>query len=128
MNIEEINGIISNYDKLVALTESKIKVIEKLDKQYNTARGIEEISFVMDDVLVKCDDSCRGCYDSSFFTFPIVWLSKTDAEVEELVITAKELKDEKERKVKKEKQLKEKKEVEQRELEQYKRLKAKFEQ
>jgi len=62
------------------------------------------------------------------FTFPIAWLSKTDAELEELVVIQRELKAEKERKAKEEKQLKEKKELEQRELEQYKRLKAKFEQ
>ncbi len=127
MNLEQINEIITNYDKLYALAKSKIKVIEKLDSQYNTARGIEEISFDGDSVWVMCDDSCMGCCDSLSFTFPIVWLSKTDAELEELVVIARELKMEKERKAKKEKKLKEKKEAEQRELEQYQRLKAKFE-
>jgi len=124
MNLEQINEIIANYDKLYALAESKIEVIEKLDSQYNTARGIEEISFDGDVVWVKCDDSCKGCYDSLSFTFPIAWLSKTDAELEELVVIQRELKSEKERKAKE----KEKKEAEQRELEQYQRLKAKFEQ
>lgn len=128
MNLEQINEIIANYDKLYALAKYKIEVIEKFDSQYNTARGIEEISFDGDVVWVKCDDSCRGCYDSLSFTFPIAWLSKTDAELEEFVVIQRELKAEKERKAKEEKQLKEKKEAEQRELEQYKRLKAKFEQ
>lgn len=128
MNLEQINNIIRDYDKLVALAKSKIEVIERLDYQYNTARGIEEISFDGDVVWVKCDDSCRGCYDSLSFTFPIAWLSKTDDELNELVVTARELKAKKERKAKEEKQLKEKKEAEQRELEQYQRLKAKFEQ
>ena len=127
MNIEYINEIIANYDKLYALAEYKIKVIEQLDDQYHTARGIEKISFDGDIVWVQCDDSCRGCYDSLSFEFPIAWLSKTDAELEELVVIERELKAEKKRKDKEEKQLKEKKESEQRELEQYQRLKAKFE-
>lgn len=127
MNLKQIKEIITNYDKLYALAESKIKVIEKLDSQYNTARGVEEISFDGDVVWVKCDDSCRGYYSSLSFTFPIDWLSKTDAELEELVVIARELKLEKERKAKEEKQLKEKKEAEKRELEQYQKLKAKFE-
>ena len=128
MNLEQINEIIANYDKLYALAKSKIEVIEKLDSQYNTARGIEDISFYDDVVGVTCDDTCMGCYDSLSFTFPIVWLSKTDAELWELVVVQREFKVEKERKAKEEKQLKEKKEAEQRELEQYQRLKAKFEQ
>ena len=128
MNLEQINEIITNYDKLYALAKSKIEVIEKLDSQYNTARGIEDISFYDDVVSVTCDDTCMGCYDSLSFAFPIAWLSKTDAELEELVVIQREFKAEKERKRKEEKQLKEKKEAEQRELEQYQRLKAKFEQ
>lgn len=127
MNLEKINSIISDYNELFALAKSKIKVIEKLDNQYNTARGIEEISFDGDVVWVKCDISYRGCYDSLWFTFPIAWLSKTDAELEELVVIARELKAEKERKAKEEKELKENKEKEQREFEQYQKLKEKFE-
>ncbi len=127
MNLEQIEEIITNYDKLLDLTKSKIGVMEKLDPQYNTARGIEEISFDGDVVCVKCDDSCRGCYDSLSFTFPIAWLSKTDEELGELIMIQRELKAEKERKAKEEKQFKEKKEAEQRELEQYQKLKAKFE-
>jgi hypothetical protein len=126
MNIEQINKIITNYDKLYILAKSKIKVLQQLDHQYNTARGIDEISFDEGKVYVKCDDSFRGCYDCLLFNFPITWLSKTDSELEELVVTARELKAEEERKAKEEKQLKEKKESEQRELEQYQRLKAKF--
>ena len=66
MNLEQINELIINYNKLIDLAKSKIKVIEGIDSQYNTARGIEEISFDIDakTVYVKCDDSCRGCYDS----------------------------------------------------------------
>lgn len=127
MNIEQINSIISNYNDLVTLAKLKIEVIEKLDNQYNTAKGIEKISFDGDFVWVECDDSSMGWYDSLSFTFPIIWLSKTDAELEQLVIIARELKAEKERKNKEEKQFKEKEEAEQRELKQYQRLKAKFE-
>lgn len=127
MNLEQIKEIIYNYEKLYELASEKIKIIEKLDAEYTTSRGIEDISFYDDVVSVTCDDTCRGCYDTRYFNFPIAWLSKTDAELEELVVVQKELKAEKERKRKEEKQLKEKKEAEQRELEQYQRLKAKFE-
>jgi len=129
MNLEEINEIIANYDKLNSLTESKIKIMERLDSKYHTAKGIEEISFSMDegDVWVECDNSCRGSYDSSSFSFPIAWLAKTDAELAELIVKEKELNEEKVRKIKEEKELKEKKETEERELKQYQKLKAKFE-
>ena len=128
MKLEEIKEIIHNYKKLYELATEKIKVIEKLDAEYTTSRGIEDISFCDDVVIVICNDTRMGCYDTRYFNFPIDWLSKTDAELEELVVIQRELKAEKERKAKEEKQLKEKKESEQREFEQYQRLKAKFEQ
>lgn len=128
MNLEQINEIITNYKKLLALTESKIKILENLDSQYNTARYIEEITFEDNFVNVKCNASCRGYYDTQYFSFPILWLTKTDEELEELIVTERELRKEKERKEKEENRLKEEKEVEQREFEQYQRLKFKFEQ
>jgi len=127
MNIDKINETISNYDKLVALATSKIKIIEKLDNLYNTARRIEDIYFCDDLVNVVCDDTRMGCYDTIYFDFPLEWLSKTDSEIEEIVLIEKELRFEKERKAKEEKKLKEKKDAEQLEFEQYKRLKDKFE-
>jgi predicted Fe-S protein YdhL (DUF1289 family) len=128
MELKEIKEIVNNYEKLYQLATEKIKVIEKLDSEYTTSRGIEDISFYDDVVSVTCDDTCLGCYDTRSFNFPIAWLSKTDAELEEIVAIHRELKAEKERKAKEEKQLKKKKEAEQREFEQYKRLRAKFEQ
>lgn len=129
MNLEQINELIINYNKLIDLAKSKIKVIEGIDSQYNTARGIEEISFDIDTktVYVKCDDSCRGCYDSLSFEFPIEWLSKTDLELWEIVKSAMESRKAKARLDAEEKKNKEKIEAEQRELEQYKRLREKFE-
>lgn len=127
MNLEQINEIIANYNMLYDLAISKIKILEKLDKQYNTGNCIEDISFYDDDVLVNCDDSRCGYYDTLSFTFPIIWLTKADAELEELVLIEKELNAEKERIEKEEKQLEDKKKIEQKELEEYQRLKAKFE-
>lgn len=127
MNIDKINETISNYNELVALATSKIKIIEILDNRYNTARRIEDIYFGDDLVNVVCDDTFMGCYDSRYFEFPVEWLSKTDSEIAEIVLIAKELRIEKERKANEEKQLKEKKDAEQLEFEQYKRLKDKFE-
>lgn len=127
MNLEQINEIITNYNILHNLAISKINVLEKLDKKYRTGNYIEKITFGDDEVFVYCDDSYRDCYDTLSFSFPITWLSKADAELEELVLIEKELNAEKERKAKEEKQLEEKKKTEQRELEEYQRLKAKFE-
>ena len=127
MNLEQINEIIANYNMLYDLAKSKIEVIEKLDKQYNTGDFIQRILFDYDEVFVECDNTCIGCYDTISFTFPIAWLTKTDAELEEIVIIEKELNAEKERKAKEEKQLEQKKIIEQKELEEYQRLKAKYE-
>lgn len=126
MNLKQIKNIISKHNELITLAESKIKVIEKFDFQYYTSNGVEKISFDNDLVNVQCDDTHMGCYDTYEFNFPIEWLFKTDSELEELVVTARELKKEKERKAEKEMQLKAKEEAEQRELEQYKRLKEKY--
>lgn len=127
MKLEEIKDIIDNYEKLYQLATSKIEVLEKLDSHYSTLRGIENISFYDDVVSVSCDNSCMGCYDTHSFSFPIIWLSKTDSELEEIVIIQKEFNAENKRKLKEEKELKEKQEKEQRQLEQYQLLKAKFE-
>ena len=128
MNLEQIKETIANYNILYNLATSKIKVLEKLDRQYRTGNYIEKIRFHKDEVSVYiCDDSFMGCYDTTSFTFPIAWLTKTDAELEEIVIIEKELNAEKERKAKEEKQLEQKKIIEQKELEEYQRLKAKYE-
>ena len=78
-------------------------------------------------VDVICDDTYFGCYDSYSFGFPINLLSKTDKELEEIVIMEKELNIEIERKKQEEKLLKEQREKEQREFEQYQKLKTKYE-
>ncbi len=127
MNIEQIKKIIQDYEELEKLTIFKIKVIESLDNKYNTSRGIENISFYGDDISVTCNDTCMGCYDSLSFNFPLNWLSKTDSELGEIVIMEKELRVERERKLMEERILNEKKRSEERELEQYKKLKSKFE-
>ena len=127
MKLEQIKDIIDNYEKLYQLASSKIEVLEKLDSQYSTLRGIEDISFYDDVVSVSCDNSCMGCYDTHSFSFPIIWLSINDSELEEIVIIQKEFNAENKRKLKEEKELKEKQEKEQLQLEQYQLLKAKFE-
>lgn len=128
MNLERINEIVDNYYELYDLAKAKIDVLEKIDDYYYTARGVEEISFDSDLVYVKCDDTCMGCYDSLSFTFPIIWLSKTNTELEELVIIDRNLRLEIARKAKELKISNEKKEKEKRDFEQYQKLKEKFEQ
>jgi hypothetical protein len=128
MNSEQINEIIANYDKLLALAESKVKLLATLDGEfYGAGTGIVEISFDeikgKRDVCVQCNDSRYGCSDYVYFRFPIEWLSKTDAELSEIVLNQVELKAEKARA--------EKERIEkiaaQRDHEEYQRLKAKFE-
>ena len=79
---EEILKIINNYNELIELAKKKIEVLEIIDKgRFNTSKGIEKVSFYDDMVDVICDDSCRGCYDSLSFSFPIYYLSLTDDEL-----------------------------------------------
>lgn len=127
MDSKKIVEIISNYDELIELTNLKIKVISKYDSYYNTRRGIESIKFGPDDVNVVYDDTCMGCYDSGSFSFPIKWLSKSDEDLEQIVILNKELRLEKKRlkEEEKKKELKEKRD--EKEKADYERLKKKFE-
>lgn len=127
MKQEQIKEIIENYSKLTDLAESKIKLMESLDYKYNTARRIEEIDIYLNTVCVRCDDSFRGSYDYFIFEFPTDWLSKSDSELEEIILNEKKLREEKELREKEEKLLREVRDKELNELEQYKKLKAKFE-
>jgi len=124
---EQIDAVIENYGRLIALVKEKIKVIHKFDSQYNTNHGIEEIVFEDDSVYVRYDDTCRGCYDSSSFSFPLSYLTVQDDELKDIVIAAKELRIEQEKRAKEERQQKDKEDSEKRDREQYKRLKKKFE-
>ncbi len=128
MNSDQINETISNYDKLIALAKDKIKILEKADTKYSTLRGIETITFEDDKVWVKCDDSCRGSYDSHYFDFPISFLSLSDTELTNEVTLAKELKLENDRKIVEEKKIKNAEIQEEKDLILYNKLKAKFEQ
>jgi hypothetical protein len=127
-NLEQIKEVISNYGKLIELAESKIKIMEEIDNKYNTAKGIERVNFYGDsDVSVSCDDSCMGCYDSLSFSFPLSYLSLRDDELKVVVEQDKAKRIEQEKQKKEQKQIKEQEDKEQRELEQYKKLKDKFE-
>lgn len=127
MNLEQINEIISNYDKLVVLAKEKIKFLESLDSQYRTARGIESISFENEYVEVKCDDSCRGCYDTYYFSFPILFLSKSNEELEQIIIDLREVKEERERRQKEAEKRKQEDAKEKSDFTLYQKLKEKFE-
>jgi hypothetical protein len=126
MNIEQINKIISDYNQLIIQVKRTIWKLEKLDRgEYNTARGIETIDFNDNTILVTCNDSYSGCMDYTCFEFPIIWITKTDEELTELVTIAQELRREKERIRQAERDAKVRLEKEQKELNEYNRLKAK---
>lgn len=127
-NLELIRQVIDLYEGLLYQAKSQITILEKLDyEKYNTCRGIEEITFDGDLVNVKCDDSCRGCYDTHYFDFPLSWLDKSEEELSVIIKEAREKEEEAKRKAQEEKKAKEEKEREQREMETYLRLKEKFE-
>lgn len=89
-NVEQINQAMTNYENLIALIETKIKILAKFDAHYDTCRGIERIYFVNEEVCVVCDDSFEGNCDQYRFEFPISWLIKSEEELEQLVKEAKE--------------------------------------
>lgn len=128
MTQEEINLAIESYSKLEELVEKVSNKLNQLDsKVYNTGNYIESISFENDLVYVTCDDSYSGCgKEYSYIDFPVSWLSLSNEEIEKVVITAKELKLEKERVKKILEQEKSKLEKEERDRKEFERLKKKF--
>ena len=127
MEKNEIQEIISNYSKLKELTRSKIEVIQKYDSEFSTLRGIENIRYYDELVGVACDNTCRGCYDSHYFTFPVEWLTIQDSDLEKVVTDNKKLRMEAELNKKLERQKKIEEEKEKKEREEYEKLKKKFE-
>lgn len=128
MTQEQIKEVITNYDKLIELVKSKVAIMSEIDNKYHTARGIESIDFYSDDdVSVTYDDSCRGCYDSSSFSFPLHYLSIADEDLKLVVQTVLTERLEEERIKKELNQKKEQVDKEQKERQQYLKLKEKFE-
>ena len=120
MDLIHIKNTIDNYNDLLDFVKSKIKVIEEMDNHYYTGKGIEELSFCDGDVIVLCYSNRFGLLgETHSFIFPIIWISKTDDELKEIVFYAKELREEKKRK--------DEEETEKREFERYQKLKMKFE-
>lgn len=128
MNIEQINKILSDYDVLIDLVKSKVVVLEMIDRsEYDTVRGIDKIQFEGESVYVTCDDTSWGCADYSYFEFPIIWLAKTDEELVEIVENNKKVRLETQRIKQAEIDEKVQLENQKREINEYNRLKAKFE-
>lgn len=128
MTQEEVKSAIETYLKLEKLVKEVSNKLEKLDfVQYRTGNYIESISFENDLVYVSCDDTYSGCgKDSTTLEFPISWLYLSDEELEKVVITAKELRIEKEREKKRLEQEKSKLEKEEIDRKEFERLKEKF--
>lgn len=127
-NLESVRQVIALYLRILEQAKSQITILEKLDyEKYSTFRGIEEITFNDGLVNVKCDDTCRGCYDTHYFDFPLEWMDKSEEELSIILKEAREKEEETKRKAQEEKKAKEEKEREQREMETYLRLKEKFE-
>lgn len=127
MKLEQIKEIINQYEELNKLARQKIAIMEEHDYDvYNTAKGIEEISFEDEIVYVRCDDSCMGCYDFLSFSFPLSLLALND---EELAVEIKRREEEREQKKKEEEENNKRREIEKRkeqDLETLRRLKEKY--
>lgn len=128
MTQEEIKLAIELHSKLEELVENVSNKLEKLDsKVYRTGNYIENISFENDLVYMTCDDSYSGCgKEYCHINFPISWLSLSDEELENAVITARELRLEKERENKRLEDEKLKLEKEEKDRKEFERLKKKF--
>jgi hypothetical protein len=132
MNKEQIKLFIDSYEPMMKLIEETANKLEKVDYEaWGTGRGI--VNSTVDTwqglttVNIAYDTSCMGCYSEDSTSFPADWLLLSD---EELIRVATEDRDER-RRVEKEKAKakkdKEKADKEAKELEQYEKLKAKFE-
>lgn len=128
MTQEEINLAIESYSKLEELVEKVSNKLNQLDpKNYRTGNYIENISFEKGVVYVTCDDSYSGCgKEYCYVKFPVSWLSLSDEELENVVITARELRLEKEREKKRLEDEKLKLEKEEKDRKEFERLKKKF--
>lgn len=132
--LEQIQETVKKYNDLIVLIKEKIKVAAKADQRlYNTHRGIESITFEqdgngVDKVWVVCDDSFRGSYDTESFWFPLSYVTLSDDELMVKVAEDLELTRVREALEKLKKLDDQKAAEEQRELEQYNKLRAKYEQ
>ncbi|MFW6246822.1 MAG: hypothetical protein ACOC22_01455 [bacterium] len=89
--------------------------------------GVENINIYNDEVSVECDNTCMGCPDTHYFSFPVFFLSMTDEELEKAVVVEKERREEEERMEALRKLQDELRKKEEQERLQYERLKKKFE-
>jgi len=127
-NLKQIKSTLKDYEEIISLAKEKIKILEEIyPSMFNTAKGIEDINFYDETVHVTCDDSCRGCYDSTSFKFPLNYLTLSDNDLRYVVeklknnILNKKIQDD----INKSKIEEEKKEKI--ELDLFKRLKEKYE-
>ena len=132
MTQEQIKSFIDSYQPMMELIEKTVEKLEKVDYEtWGTGRGITN-SYIetyqgLTTVYINYSTSSMGCWSEESTSFPADWLLLSD---EELIRVATEDRDERRRveaekvKVKKEK---EKTDKEAKELEQYEKLKAKFE-
>jgi nitrogen fixation protein len=128
MNLERINQIVEDYQKLEEMVKETFSKLCELDsKKYSSHRYIDKISIEMGIVDVTCDNSWRGCTDYAYYGFPIEWLTLDDVELEK-VVEAKKIEREAEKRRKEEKKREEERlEREEREYQKYLSLKKKFE-
>jgi nitrogen fixation protein len=128
MNLERINQIVEDYQKLEEHVKKTFSKLCELDSStYSLDRGIEQIYIERNSIDITCDDSWGGSVDYAYYSFPIEWLTLDDIELEKVVEAKKIEREELKRKLEEEKQEREKLEREQREYQKYLSLKKKFE-
>jgi hypothetical protein len=128
MNLERINQIVEDYQKLEERIKETFSKLCELDSSvYSLHRGIEQIYIERNSVDITCDSSWGGCTDYAYYSFPIQWLTFDDTQLENVVNAKKIEREELKRKLEEEKKETERLEREEREYQKYLSLKKKFE-
>ncbi len=128
MNLERINQIVEDYQKLEEMVKETFSKLCNIDnKTYHSHRGIIQIFIEETSIDITFDASWGGSVDYAYYSFPIEWLTLDDVELEKVVIAKKIEREELKQKLEEEKKEKEKLEREEREYQKYLSLKKKFE-
>ena len=132
MTKKQIKSFIDSYEPMMKFIEETVEKLQVVDSYvYDIGRGIKrtyiETWNKKTHVCIEYDDSCAGYYEEGSFSFPVEWLLLTDKQL----IKAATIERDERRRIEAEKEAEKKRReaaiVEGKELEQYLKLKKKFE-
>lgn len=129
MNIEEINNILSDYQKLINRVEEIVTLLNKLKiaEKFKSLPFIEKIYFDNELINVHSQDYYGGQTDDRSIELPIIFLTMSDNEISDYVyLESKKIEEEK---AEQKRKLLEKtqQDKDKKDFEEYQRLRSKFE-